>query len=199
MISATIEFVEQKTDYQAVFFSLKGLDGYFALKMPNDEKVPLGKKLILYLPLARVSIYDQNHNKANAREVVHLNSGSVTVSHKNGKMVVKTASGNLVYPENPKYPDGKYQIIFKQDKLVPLFPKKMLKKGYQNPEADDLSNRINASAYDEEVLGDTILAYVQIPGFENYVSLVLKNNFSVYKLPKFQLYVPEDAFTLIPE
>ena len=199
MISATIEFVEQKTDYQAVFFSLKGLDGYFALKMKNDEKVPLGKKVDLYLPLNRVSIYDKNHNKANAREVVFLNSGSATVTNSKGKMTIKTSCGTLVYPEDPKYPDGKYQIIFKQDKLLPLFPKKMLKKGYQNPEVEDLSNKINASAYDEEVLGDTILAYVQLAGFENYASFVLKNNFSVYKLPKFQLYVPEDGFTLIPE
>ena len=114
-------------------------------------------------------------------------------------MHIKTPCGTLSYPEDPKYPDGKYQIIFKQDKLLPLFPKKMLKKGYQNPEVEDLSNTINASAYDEEVLGDTILAYVQLAGFENYASFVLKNNFSVYKLPKFQLYVPEDGFTLIPE
>ena len=29
-------------------------------------------------------------------------------------------------------------------------------------------------------------------------SFVMNNNFSVYKLPKFHLYVPEDGFVLTP-
>ena len=32
-------------------------------------------------------------------------------------------------PEDPNYPDGEYTIRFKQDKLVPIYTKKMVKKG----------------------------------------------------------------------
>ena len=57
-------------------------------------------------------------------------------------------------------------------------------------------NKIKVSAYDEDVLGDKLLIYVQIPGCGLYASLVVPNNFSVYKMPKFEMYVPEDAFEL---
>ena len=59
-------------------------------------------------------------------------------------------------------------------------------------------NEIKVSAYDEDVLGDKLLVYVQIPGCTGYSSLVVDNSFSVYKMPKFKMYVPEDAFELKP-
>ena len=58
-------------------------------------------------------------------------------------------------------------------------------------------NVLKVSAYDEDVLGDKLLVYVQAKGVDGYFSFVLKNNFSVYKLPKFDLYVPREAFDLI--
>ena len=69
----------------------------------------------------------------------------------------------------------------------------------ENPEMDNAKNRIKVYAYDEDVLGDKIAAYVQVKDFEVYSTFVLKNNFSVYKMPKFELYVPEDGFILEPK
>ena len=83
-IKAKVEFMEQKTDYQAVYFSLEGIDGYFAFKMRNDEKVPLGKEVDLYLPYQRIKVYDQDHNKVNSRELVYRNEGVASVTTKNG-------------------------------------------------------------------------------------------------------------------
>ena len=200
MVKAKLEFVEQKTDYQAVYFSLKGLDGYYALKMANDEKVNLGKEVNLYLPYSRLNVYDVDHNKTNSRETVFENRGEAVVTNANGQMHVKVGGTTLVYPENPDYPNGKYDIVFKQDKLVPIFNRKMLKNSdRQNPEMDNPRNKIKVFAYDEDVLGDKIAAYVQVQDFENYSTFVLNNNFSVYKMPKFELYVPEDGFVLIPK
>ena len=195
-LAAKLEFVEQKTDYQAVYFSLKGVDGYFALKVKNEEKVELGKELTLYFPYQRLNVYDQDHNKLNSREVVYQNSAIAQVKNSNGRMEIRVGKAVLIYPENPNYPDGLYEITFKQDKLMPLFTKKMLKKGYENPYMDDPKNIIKVSAYDEDVLGTKLLAYVQVEGFENYASFVMENNFSVYKMPKFSMYVPEDGFEL---
>ena len=195
-LAAKLEFVEQKTDYQAVYFSLKGVDGYFALKVKNEEKVELGKELTLYFPYQRLNVYDQDHNKLNSREVVYPNSAIAQVKNSNGRMEIRVGKAVLIYPENPNYPDGLYEITFKQDKLMPLFTKKMLKKGYENPHMDDPKNIIKVSAYDEDVLGTKLLAYVQVEGFENYASFVMENNFSVYKMPKFSMYVPEDGFEL---
>ena len=198
-VSGKLEFVEQKTDYQAVYFSLSGIDGYFAVKFKNDEKVQLGKEVDLYLPYLRLNVYDKDHNKLNSREVVYPNKGHASVSVANGQMKVNVAGATLIYPEDPNVPAGEYEITFKQDKLLPIFTKKMLKNGHENPEVEDINNRIKVSAYDEDVLGSKLLTYVEVPGFENYASFVVKNNFSVYKMPKFSLYVPYDGFVLTPK
>ena len=55
---------------------------------------------------------------------------------------------------------------------------------------------MKVSAYDEDVLGTKILAYVAINGFEHYASFMMENNFSVYKMPKFSMYVPREALIL---
>ena len=198
-IAAKLEFVEQKTDYQAVYFSLKGIDGYFAMKMRNEDEVKLGKEVNLYLPYQRLTAYDLEHNKIFSREVVFENASVAQVINAKGQMQVKVAGATLVYPENPDYPDGEYDIVFKQDKLLPIFNRKMLKQGHENPEMDNPNNKIKVSAYDEDVLGDKLLVYVAVNGIEKYCSFVVKNDFSVYKMPKFEMFVPFDGFTLTPK
>ena len=112
-------------------------------------------------------------------------------------MKINVGGATLTYPNNKNYADGQYEITFKQDNLVPIFSKKMLKNNdkLSNPEME-APNKIKVSAYDEDVLGDKLLVYVQIPGCTGYSSLVVDNSFSVYKMPKFKMYVPEDAFEL---
>ncbi len=195
VMRAKLEFIEQKTDYQAVFFSVKGADNYFALKIANNEKVELGKEVDIYLPYQKINIYDEDHNKVNSREVVFPNKGTATVTNTKDGMKVKVGDAILTYPEEG-LSDGEYEIIFKQDKLLPIFPRKMLKQGYVNPEMDNPRNKIKVSAYDEDVLGSKLLVYVAVKGFESYCSFVVDNKFSAYKLPKFELFVPRDAFEL---
>ena len=197
-LKAKLEFLEQKTDYQAVFFSLEGVDGYFAIKINNDEAVSLGKAVDLYLPYQRINVYDNDHNKLNSREAIFPNEGTAVVSRKNGQMLIKVAGTTLSYENDLNIADGECKIIFKQDKLQPIFPRKMLKNGLDNPVMDNPNNKIKVSAYDEDVLGSKLLAYVQVAGFGVYSSFVLNNNFSVYKLPKFELYVPREGFELVP-
>ena len=195
-LTAKLEFVEQKTDYQAVYFSLKGLDGYFALKMKNDEEVKLGQEVEIYIPYQRINVYDEEHNKLNSREVVYPNITVGQVKNNKDMMVIKLGDATLTYPSEG-LEDGEYEITIKQDGLMPLFTKKMIKKmGYENPVMDNPSNIIKVSAYDEDVLGSKVLAYVQVKGFENYCSFIMNNNFSVYKMPKFSLYVPREALIL---
>ena len=194
-VTAKLEFIEQKTDYQALYFSLKGVDGYFAMKINNDEKVNLDKEIDLYLPYQRINVYDKDHNKVNSREVVFENTVPATVTTEKGQMIIKFGKTVLSYP-NEGYTDGEYLLTLKQEKLQPIFHNKMLKKGYENPEMDNPKNKIKVSAYDEDVLGDKLLVYVAVEGFEKYCSFVISNNFSVYKLPKFEMYVPRDAIEL---
>ena len=128
LVKAKFEFVEQKTDYQAVYFSIKGVDGYRAIKVKNGEKVKLGEEVNLYLPYNRINMYDQEHNKLNSREVVYKNVGRADVGvDKKGNTVISIGCATLSYPDMGIKP-GKYEIKFKQDKLMPLFPTKMIRK-----------------------------------------------------------------------
>ena len=195
-ITAKLEFVEQKTDYQAVYFSLKGVEGYFAMKMRNDEKVNLGKEVDLYLPYQRIKLYNLDHNKINSREELFANRGIAMVKNVGGKTRVTVGGSTLVY-DDLGYEDGEYDIDFYQDRLMPIYSNKMIKKaGLVNPDMENPKNRIRVFAYDEDVLGDKLLVYVAVKGFINYSSFVVDNNFSVYKMPKFDMYVPADAFKL---
>ena len=197
-ISAKLEFVEQKTDYQALYFSLKGIDGYFAMKVKNDETISLGKEVKLFLPYQRVSFYDKDHNKLNSREVVHENKVVVDVSRKNGKLIIKAPGATLTYEDKEGIAEGKYELIYKQEGLLPIYNKKMIKKGLVNPVMENPNNKIKVSAYDEDLLGNKLLIYVQLDGVNDYASFVVKNNFSVYKMPKFSMYVPFEAIELKP-
>ena len=97
-LKGKFEFVEQKTDYQAVYFSLKGVEGYFAIKVANGEEVELGKEVELYLPYRRIKLYDQDHNKINSREVVYSNDGIATVKTVNGMMKINVGGATLTPP-----------------------------------------------------------------------------------------------------
>ena len=198
-IEAKLEFIEQKTDYQAVFFSIDGVDGYFAMKVRNDEKVTLDQFTHLYLPYQRIFIYDKDNNKVKSREIVHPNVTTAEVKNINGMMKVKVAGTTLSYPSEENVPDGIYNLTFKQDKLIPIFNKKMVKKGFENPVFDNPNNKIFVSAYDEDILGTKLLTYVEVADLEYYASFVVDNKFSVYKMPKFELYVPRDGFELTPK
>ena len=55
---------------------------------------------------------------------------------------------------------------------------------------------LGVNQYISALLGSKLLAYVAINGFEHYASFVVDNNFSVYKMPKFSLYVPREALVL---
>ena len=57
---------------------------------------------------------------------------------------------------------------------------------------------LTVSCYDEEPQKDLNYIYAQAKGFGEYITLVVKNNFSVYKMPKFKIVVPTDGFELLP-
>ena len=166
------------------------------MKVANEKEVKLGKEVELYLPYQRTNVYNQEHIKLNSREIVYPNRGRAIVKSDETKLTIEVAGAKLTYPAEPEIESGEYEFIFKQDKLLPLYNKKMLKQGLENPEMDNPHNKIKVSAYDEDVLGSKLLAYVEVKGFENYASFVIDNKFSVYKNPKFELYVPRDAFEL---
>jgi len=56
---------------------------------------------------------------------------------------------------------------------------------------------IKVSAYDEDKTGEKNAIFVKIDGFEGYVTLVVENNFTVYEMPEFEIYLDENSFMII--
>ena len=54
------------------------------------------------------------------------------------------------------------------------------------------------SCYDEEPTGYKNNIFCAIKGFDEYVTIRVENNFSVYKMRKFNIELNEDSFELIP-
>ena len=155
-ITAKLEFIEEKTDYDALYFSLSGIDGYYALKVKKNTHPKLGDEAEIYLPYAKLVIRDEENNRLNSREIVYPNKFDARVSKKNGQMMISVAGTTLTYEDKQEVEEGEYDLIFKQDQLKPLFNKKLLKSGLKNPEMSNPHNVIKVAAYDEDVLGKKI-------------------------------------------
>ena len=78
------------------------------MKVRNGETITLGKEVELYIPYQKITIYEEEHNKANSREVLFENRGPAKVEVKGDQMIIKTAGATLTYPASEKYPAGDY-------------------------------------------------------------------------------------------
>ena len=166
------------------------------------EKIKKNDKLTVYLPLDNTFIYDDKNNSLYGREVVYPNSAFCKLSTlKDGKRQIAIARGETLVYDSLAYdvPDGEYEFLLKQDKLEVVFDKKTA-KGIEGDvlTAAPKGEFLTVSCYDEEPQSDVNYVYAQIKGFDEYVTLAVKNNFSVYKMPKFKILVPVDGFELKP-
>ena len=105
---------------------------------------------------------------------------------------------SLIFDELP-YQDGDYYFLLKTNDYV-AFDEENKNKLPINDLLIKLPNNesLTVSCYDEEPQKDVNYVYAQIKGFDEYVTLAVKNNFSVYKMPKFKIVVPDDGFELLP-
>ena len=201
-VNVKVDFIEERTNYDIVYAVVEGVTPYLIFRASKERKIKKNDKLIVYLPLDNTYIYDENENNLFVREVVYPNKAVAKLSTlKDGKRQVAIAKGEtLVYDELP-YEDGEYQFVLKQDKAEVVFDKKTA-KSLEDKEEILLSapkgKFLTVSCYDEEPQKEVNYAYVQIKGFEEYVTIAIKNNFSVYKMPKFKVVVPADGFELLP-
>ena len=116
---------------------------------------------------------------------------------KNGLRVINIAGGETLMYENLPYPDGEYQFLLKQDKVKVIFNKKMAKTLGKEFVPPFPGQTLTVSCYDEEPQQHLNTIFVKIKGFDEYVTLLIDNEFSVYKMPQFKVWVPEDGFELI--
>ena len=200
-VKVTVDFVEERTNYNTVFAILDGVKQYIVLRADKERAINKGDKLEIYLPLDNISIFDKNDDALLAREVIYPNLAKAKVSTdtKTNKTTINLNGGESLIYDNLNIEDGDYEFLLKQDKCEIVFNKKAA-KGMKDKVAlvANKKQSLSVSCYDEEPQHVMNYIYAKINGFDEYVTLITKNNFSVYKMPKFKINVPVDAFELKP-
>ena len=199
LVSAKVDFLEERTDYNIVYALVDGLKQYVVLRASKDRQIKKGEKIELYFPLDNMTIFDENDDSLVAREVIFPNvcKAKVINDEKKNTTTIKINGGETLVYDKLDIADGEYEFKLKQDKCEIVFDKKTA-KGMEEDVCVTANKKqcLSVSCYDEEPQHKLNYIYAKINGFESYVALVVNNNFSVYKMPKFKINVPEDGFEL---
>ena len=197
MINVKVDFVEKRTKYDAIYANAKGVDEYLIFRAPHERNLKAGDEVNVYLPLDKISIYDEEGDFLTSREQIFKNKARATLkTDKSGKRVLTINGGETLIYDKLDYQDGEYDFILLQDKCQIVYNKKIAKDLGTKPYKPNKGTTLSVSCYDEEPTGKKNTIFAQIKGFEEYVTLRWENNFSVYKMPKFKIIVPNDAFIL---
>ena len=178
----------------AVFARVEGKKDYFVMRTKYTD-LKSGDKVAFYVPYRAIALCDKNGVRLNSREIISDNRAECEVKTASGKTIVNVGGSTLTY-DDLNVADGKYIIKLLSDKLDFVYDKKYAKKN--KTEVKVLDNVLTAKAYDEDKLGGKNAVFVSVKGWETYVTAVLNDDFSVYKMPVFGLSIPRDAFTLSP-
>ena len=225
-LNVKVDFIEERTNYDIVYATVEGITPYLIFRASKERKIKKNDALTIYLPLDNLKFFDEDNDSYVLREVVYPNSAVAKVSTlKDGRKEVNISKGEKLVYDNLPYEDGEYQFLLKQDKVEVVFDKKTanylingpkikqplfkrkrakVKEEVKRVDPDSIitvapkGQTLTVSCYDEEPQKEVNYIYVQIKGFDEYVTLAVKNNFSVYKMPKFKVVVPADGFELLP-
>ena len=197
-IKVKVEFMEERTNYNIVYATIDGVNPYLVFRAAKDRKIEIGKQMSVYLPLDRILIYDENDDSHVSREIVFPNIAQAKVKTSEGKTIIAISGGQKLVYDDLGVADGDYQFRLKQDKCEVVFTKKLAKTLEDVTTNVEPNKFLNVSCYDEEPQHKLNTIFVKINGFEEYVTLLIRNNFSVYKMPNFKITVPSDGFELIP-
>ena len=200
-LEVSVDFVEERTNYNTVYGKIDGVNQYLIFRASKDRKIAKGDKLNVYLPASNMLVFDENDDSLLLREIVYPNLAKATLStDKNGKRVISIKGGEQLIFDKLDYEDGEYNFLLKQDKMQVAYGKTKKVKGEEHikPTKVNKGEFLSVSCYDEEPQHEVNYIYAKINGFDEYVTLQVKNTFSVYKMPKFKIIVPEDGFILEP-
>lgn len=197
MLSVKVEFVEERTKYNAVFAKTEGVDQYIVFRAPKDLKISKNQEVKVFISYEKCGIYSEAGDSLLSREEILRNSAQANVSYDAAKdeTIVSIVGGEKLVYHGVKVDPGLYSLEIAQDKIKVLFNKKMAKalgKEFIAPTKSSLK----FSAYDEEPGKHMNTIFGSIKGFGDYVTFVVDNNFSVYKMPKFSIDIPFEALKL---
>ena len=195
-MSVKVDFIEERTLYKAVFAKVEGINDYLVFRAPHDTKLKAGSKVNVYFKMDKVGLYDEAGDAVKSREELYLNKATAVVKTIKGKTNVTIIGGEKLVYDDLELEDGIYDLNIKQDKVRIVFNKKMAKAIGVDFVPASKGQVLNFSCYDEEPVGKKNFIFGKLKGFQEYVTIVAENNFSVYKMPKFKIEVPSEAIEL---
>jgi|LSQX01.2.fsa_nt_gb multiple sugar transport system ATP-binding protein len=197
-IEAVIDFVEEHSDYYACYSKINGFDNYlvYKVRVEDDGVLKSGEKIILSIPVDAINIYDGNERLL-LKEKNNSNQVPCEVVLKDGKMVVSFGKNQLTLDPIEGIEVGSHILKIKQEGAKVVFTKKMIKKHKLEKVDYPKQQLVKVSAYDEDKTGEKNAIYVKIDGFADYVTLMVDNNFTVYEMPEFEVYLDQNAIDII--
>lgn len=196
VVSGKVGFTVEKTDCITVFLEVKGLAKPLVTNLPLDSKIKAGDPLSFYIKPKDIFIEDEKDNKLISREEIIPNifKGELKTI---GEERFVSFGPNHVKVEGISAPDGPHEFLLKEDMVSIVLSKKDAKKLARENPVHDPKSLIRASAYDEDPLGEDNAVFVKIKGMENYATLLVKADFSVYKAPTFKIALKPGAIKVI--
>lgn len=192
-IPLTVEFVVSSAGSCAVYGRLAN---GAKLTFRTTQQVASGDKLVAYVPYIGVSLCNADGVRVNSREIVSDNTATCTTATSNGKTTLRIGSRKLVF-DDLHVADGKHTIRLISDKMGFVYDGKYARKNKPDKPVS-LPNTVVAKSYDEDVIGGGKNAvFVKVDGFDNYVTAVIDDKFSVYDMPNFKLVIPAEAIVFV--
>ena len=197
LVKVKVDFIEERTNYNIIYSNVKGEEAYFIFRANKDRKINPGDELDIYLPLDKIYVADEHDDSFYSREIIFPNVARAKVTTKDGKSKVAIVKGETLIYDDLGVEDGEYNFILKQDKCEVVFSRKVAKDMTEEVNRRvEKGQYLTLSCYDEEPQHKMNTIFAKIKGFDEYVTLTVKNNFSVYKMPKFKVIVSKDGFEL---
>lgn len=192
---AVVDFVEKKTDSSTVFAKIKGVDPYLVFSSAPDTSLASGDAVKLYCSEDALTLRDEAGNRLVSREEIIPNQLLANITSKDSVSTLRFG-GNVVRFPDLHVADGNHVIRINQTRVRVIYSKKMAKVLKKDNAPYDSHRLIHVSAFDEDVLGSTNAIYVQLGGMDHYATFVVPADFSVYKMPKFDLYLEDGAIAI---
>ena len=196
-LKAKVDFVDKKTDSSTVFLKIDGLEQYLVMALEAETSLKEGQESEVYVKEEDISLKNEEGDFITSREIILPNLAKAFFKTEGEKTAVTIGKNKLVFPKM-NVTDGEHTFILHEDKAIPVFSKKALKAlGRKDQPVYDKKRLIKASAYDEEQLGKKNAIFVQLSGFGSYATFLVDADFSVYKAPKFSLYLEDGAISIV--
>lgn len=191
-LSGKVAFVVHGSDSAAVYVKINGIRKEFVYRTKQDVQV--GDEVALYVPLNAIWLVDADGNRTLSQHVVSDNTAKCVVKRDGDKLHIAVGPTRLTIDARDGVTDGAHTIRLVSDKLKVVYTPKFIKEN--NLEKSQQKANVTALAYDEDMLGTTNAVFVKLAGWDNYVTAVVNNDFSVYKMPKFGLIIPDESIII---